>query len=84
MSGAQLRSLLIVLIGGFNRMDEMAEGIVNFVSDRAPEIPIVVRLCGTMEEEGEKIMKNANLPVYDDLEAAVAAAVSAAKPARGK
>jgi succinyl-CoA synthetase beta subunit len=84
MSGAQLRSLLIVLIGGFNRMDEMAEGIVNFVSDRAPEIPIIVRLCGTMEEEGKKIMKDANLPVYDDLEAAVAAAVSAAEPARRK
>jgi succinyl-CoA synthetase beta subunit len=76
MSKSGLRSLLIVLIGGFNRMDEMAEGIVRFVSERAPKIPIIVRLCGTMEKEGEKIMKDANLPVYDDLEAAVAAAVA--------
>jgi succinyl-CoA synthetase beta subunit len=81
MSGSELRSLLIVLIGGFNRMDEMAEGIVGFVADRAPKIPVVVRLCGTMEEEGRKIMKDANLPVYDDLEAAVAAAVTGEKPA---
>jgi len=75
VAGAKIRSLLIVLIGGFNRMDEMAEGIVRFVSDHTLEIPLIVRLCGTMEEEGRKIMLNAGLPVYDDLEEAVAAAV---------
>ncbi|GHV37250.1 succinate--CoA ligase [ADP-forming] subunit beta [Synergistales bacterium] len=71
-----LRSLLVVLIGGFNRMDEMAEGIVKFVSERAfTKIPLVVRLCGTMEEEGKKIMRDAGLSVYDDLDDAVGAAV---------
>ncbi|GHS86165.1 succinyl-CoA synthetase subunit beta [Synergistales bacterium] len=72
-----LRSLLVVLIGGFNRMDEMAEGIVKFVSERAfTKIPLVVRLCGTMEEEGKKIMRDAGLSVYDDLDDAVGAAVA--------
>jgi succinyl-CoA synthetase beta subunit len=76
MANPGIRSLLIVLIGGFNRMDEMAEGITLFVSDRALDIPLVVRLCGTMEEEGKKIMRTAGLPVYDDLETAIADAVS--------
>ena len=73
--GQNIRSLLIVLIGGFNRMDEMAEGIVRFVSDRDLKIPLIVRLCGTMEAEGKKIMESAGLPFYDDLEEAVDAAV---------
>ena len=70
-----IKSLLVVLIGGFNRMDEMAEGIVSYVKDHKVSIPLVVRLCGTMEEEGNAIMKEAGLPVYDDLLTAVSDAV---------
>ncbi len=70
-----IKSLLVVLIGGFNRMDEMAEGITAFLRDHPVSIPLVVRLCGTMEEEGKAIMKEAGLPVYDDLRTAVADAV---------
>lgn len=70
-----IRSLLIVLIGGFNRMDEMADGIVRYVKDHNLKIPIVVRLCGTMEAEGKKIMQAAGLPVYDNLVQAVRTAV---------
>jgi succinyl-CoA synthetase beta subunit len=77
-----LRSLLIVLIGGFNRMDEMALGITRWVRDRSPKIPVVVRLCGTMEAEGKEIMREAGLPVFDSLPQAVGAAVlGAAVPA---
>ena len=71
----RIKSLLVVLIGGFNRMDEMAEGITSYVRDHNVTIPLVVRLCGTMEEEGRAIMKEAGLPVYDDLLTAVAEAV---------
>jgi len=70
-----IKSLLVVLIGGFNRMDEMAEGITAYLRDHKVSIPLVVRLCGTMEEEGKAIMKEAGLPVYDDLRTAVADAV---------
>jgi len=70
-----IQSLLVVLIGGFNRMDEMAEGITAYLRDHKISIPLVVRLCGTMEEEGKAIMKEAGLPVYDDLRTAVADAV---------
>jgi len=70
-----IRSLLVVLIGGFNRMDEMADGITAYLRDHSVSIPLVVRLCGTMEEEGKTMMKEAGLPVYDDLRTAVADAV---------
>lgn len=76
-----IKSLLVVLIGGFNRMDEMAEGIVRYLEEHPTSVPLVVRLCGTMEEEGKTIMRRAGLAVYDDLRTAVSDAVRFAKGA---
>ena len=46
-----IKSLLVVLIGGFNRMDD--GGGHRALSQRAScSIPLVVRLCGTMEKRG--------------------------------
>lgn len=63
----EIKALIIVLIGGFNRMDNMARGITKFVSDNNVKIPILTRMCGTMEEEGLQIMKEAGLPTYYNL-----------------
>lgn len=67
-----VKSLLIVLIGGFNRMDEMAEGIVRFKEKRGLPVPIAVRMCGTLEEVGKEIMAAAGIPTFDHLHEAVA------------
>jgi succinyl-CoA synthetase beta subunit len=74
----KVKSLLVVLIGGFNRMDEMAEGIVRYRDEKGLEVPIAVRMCGTLEEEGEKIMKSAGLPICRDLLEAVRTSVQMA------
>lgn len=70
-----VKSVLIVLIGGFNRMDEMAEGIVRYYKEKNPKMPLVVRLCGTMEDEGKRIMADAGLKIYNDLIDAIRDAV---------
>ncbi len=75
----ELKSLLVILIGGFNRMDEMAEGIIRYKNDHGLSVPLFVRLCGTMEIEGKKMMIDSGLPVFDDLEEAVEKAVMAAE-----
>ena len=74
----KVKSLLIVLIGGFNRMDEMAEGIVRYRDEKGLDLPLSVRMCGTLEEEGEKIMKAAGLPICRDLLDAVRTSVEMA------
>jgi len=73
-----VKSILVVLIGGFNRMDEMAEGIARFCKDSSSNIPLFIRMCGTKEEEGKKIMEDAHLFIYDDLHQAVKKAVKKA------
>ena len=63
----EIRGLLIVLIGGFNRMDNMARGIIRYLSEHEVNIPIYTRMCGTMEEEGLRLMAEAGLKTYYDL-----------------
>ena len=77
-SGKDLKSLLIVLIGGFNRMDDMANGIVSYLKDHEVQVPIITRMVGNMEEVGLKIMEEAGLKTYSVLTEAVDDAVAAA------
>ncbi len=77
--GNTVKSLLIVLIGGFNRMDDMANGITAFMEGHKLDIPVFTRMCGTMEEEGELIMHKSGLTTYRDLMQTVQLSVSAAK-----
>lgn len=66
-SGRPLKAVLIVLIGGFNRMDNMARGILRYVREHQVTVPIFTRMCGTMEEEGLALMREAGMKTYYDL-----------------
>lgn len=76
-TGKKPKSLLVVLIGGFNRMDDMANGIVAYRQDHGLDVPIFVRMVGNMEEEGKRIMAGAGLKTYSILSDAVADAAAA-------
>jgi succinyl-CoA synthetase beta subunit len=62
---------LINLIGGLNRMDEMAEGIMMFLGKMKDEHDltpnIVVRMSGTLEDEGRAILQKAGVNTYDNI-----------------
>lgn len=75
--GNTVKSLLIVLIGGFNRMDDMANGITRYMSEHNIDIPVFTRMCGTTEEEGFAIMKAHGLRYYTDLMETVRLSVEA-------
>lgn len=76
-TGKKLKSLLVVLIGGFNRMDDMANGIVAYKKDHGLDIPLFVRMVGNMEEVGTRIMAEAGLKTYNILADAVDGAAAA-------
>lgn len=76
-----LRALMIVLIGGFNRMDNMARAVTRYVQEHAVSIPIFTRMCGTMEEEGLRLMDKAGLATYSDLTETVHALCAAVREA---
>jgi len=63
----QVRVLLVTLIGGLTRMDDMAEGIVAYKKKTDIPMPIAIRMCGTQEEEGRAILGREGLDASTDL-----------------
>jgi len=75
----KIKVILISLIGGITRMDDMANGIAEFLKTKTSPVPIFVRMCGTQEEEGMRILKEWNISVDHDLAAVVNKAVEVAR-----
>lgn len=70
--------ILVVTFGTIARADVMADGIVEAVRKLKPDIPIVLRIRGTNEEEAFETLKSAGLENLKDTEEAVRKAVALA------
>lgn len=57
----KVRGVFINIFGGITRGDEVAKGVVEGVRQLGVNLPIVVRMAGTREEEGRAILREANL-----------------------
>jgi succinyl-CoA synthetase beta subunit len=66
-----VRVILVNLLGGITRCDDVARGII----ESGVSQPIVVRLAGTNEEEGRRLLREHGYEMYDTMEQAVRAAV---------
>ncbi len=79
LANPQARVLLITLIGGLTRMDEIAAGIAQYVQAHGKIVPMVVRMCGTQEEVGKATLHEIEIEPFEDLAKAVKAAVAIAR-----
>lgn len=61
LSDPNVKAVLFNIFGGITRCDEVARGIVAAMGKMNRQIPMVVRLVGTNEEEGRAILAQANL-----------------------
>jgi succinyl-CoA synthetase beta subunit len=75
LADERVKVLVISLIGGLTRMDEMAEGIVRYLKDNDQAIPMVIRMCGTKADVGLPMLREMGLDAYEDLAATVRTAV---------
>jgi succinyl-CoA synthetase beta subunit len=46
-----IKGIMICVFGGITRCDTVAEGLIKELKDKSPDIPVVVRLRGIMEEK---------------------------------
>jgi succinyl-CoA synthetase beta subunit len=53
----KVRGVLINVFGGITRGDEVAKGVITARDNLKMKLPLVVRLSGTNEEEGRRILK---------------------------
>src|SRR5919202_327121 len=62
LSDEKVTAVLFNIFGGITRCDEVARGLVTAFGQIDVKVPFVVRLDGTNDEEGRKILADANLP----------------------
>lgn len=68
--------VLINVFGGITRCDEVARGILAALDEEHPDIPLVIRLVGTNQEEGQRLLENAELLTAQSLEEAAQISVT--------
>jgi succinyl-CoA synthetase beta subunit len=62
------RGIFINIFGGLTRCDEVARGILKARDELKIGVPMVVRLVGTNESEGRKILEKGGISAIADLE----------------
>jgi succinyl-CoA synthetase beta subunit len=62
LSNEKVRAVLFNIFGGITRCDEVANGLVTAFKQLEPKVPFVVRLDGTNDQEGRRILAEADLP----------------------
>lgn len=82
LSDPDVAAVLINIFGGITRCDEVARGIVRAVAEAKPQVPLIVRLAGTNESEGRRILEEAHLSTAPTLFEGARLAVAATKGAR--
>src|SRR3954454_18653458 len=62
LSNRNVTAVLFNIFGGITRCDEVARGLVTAFAQIKPNVPFVVRLDGTNDEEGRRLLAEADLP----------------------
>ena len=71
MGQPEVKAVLINVFGGITRGDQVAEGIITALKKKAGHVPVVVRLIGTNDKEGVKILSEYGLDAYTEMEPAI-------------
>ena len=62
LSDPKVKAVLFNIFGGITRCDEVANGLIAAFEQIKPTVPFVVRLDGTNDKEGRKLLADADLP----------------------
>lgn len=73
LSDPNTRGVFVNIFGGIVRTDLVARGIVNAVKGMDIQAPIVIRLVGTNEEEGRRIIRESGMNVVAETSLPLAA-----------
>jgi len=62
LSNEAVTAVLFNIFGGITRCDEVAKGLIEAFAQIKPDVPFVVRLDGTNDVEGRRLLAEADLP----------------------
>src|SRR5438477_651655 len=79
LSNPKVRAILVNIFGGIMRCDTIADGVIAACKAVHLSVPLVVRMKGTNEDLGKKMLADSGLPIISaDTMADAAQAVMAA------
>ncbi|KAI0136269.1 succinyl-CoA synthetase-like protein [Xylariales sp. AK1849] len=83
LTDPRVKCVFVNIFGGLTLGDMIARGVVLAFKELDMTVPVVVRIRGTNEKEGQKIIAESGLPLYafDDFDEAAAKAIELAKKA---
>jgi succinyl-CoA synthetase beta subunit len=86
LSNRKVKAILVNIFGGIMKCDTIASGVVQAARDVKLAVPLVVRMKGTNEDLGKKILKDSGLPIIsaDNMADAAKSVVAAVKKAAAK
>jgi len=67
VSDSNVKAVFINVFGGITRCDDVANGLVAALQEIKTDIPLVIRLTGTNEEEGIKILSDFGITALKDM-----------------
>jgi succinyl-CoA synthetase beta subunit len=81
LSNKKVKAILINIFGGIMKCDTIATGVVAAAREVKLSVPLVMRMKGTNEDLGKKILKDSGLPIIsaDNMADAAKAVVSSIK-----
>ncbi|KAI1456892.1 succinyl-CoA synthetase-like protein [Annulohypoxylon moriforme] len=73
----RVKCIFVNIFGGLTRGDMIAEGVIMAFKELQMSVPVVVRVRGTNEKEGQDIIAQSGLPLFafDDFDEAAAKAI---------
>ena len=77
----KVKAILVNIMGGITRCDDVANGIIAAREDKGIDVPMVIRMVGTNEEEGQAILTKAGIPFLKTMEDAASKVVELVKEA---
>lgn len=75
ISNPNVKVVFLNVLGGITRADDVANGVITVLKDSERKVPLVIRLTGTNEEEGQRILKAAGVSYETSMESAAKKAV---------
>ena len=81
LKNPELKAILVNIFGGIMRCDVIAEGVITACKAVSLNVPLVVRMKGTNEELGKKMLAESGLPIIsaDTMAEAATKVVAAAQ-----
>jgi succinyl-CoA synthetase beta subunit len=76
MANDRVKVLLVNILGGITRCDDVAKAIVDTKRTLGMSKPLFIRLVGTNELEGQQILKENGIPFLSSMEEAARSAVA--------